>query len=167
MNLNDTTHTFRETRTKETRNLFDKGLRSQESVVFLGELLDKLLVLVEPAQRGHQRFGSRTSISILLQVIDGHVFELNLLGTINVGCISENTNGHARAGNVGQSGMKRSAPDEMIRRERSSLYSARETFVSLGVIVLETDLELDCFHKVAPFLVTGGSKKLFDGAPHA
>lgn len=48
-NLNSITRTFRKTRTKKTRNLFDKGLGSQESIVFLRELLDKLLVLVEPA----------------------------------------------------------------------------------------------------------------------
>lgn len=38
----------------------------------------------------------------LLQVINGHVFELNLLGTIDVSSIGENANGHARAGNVGE-----------------------------------------------------------------
>ena len=104
---------------------------------------------------------------ILFQIINGHVFEFDLLGTINVGRIGEDANGHARAGNVGQSAMKRSAPNEIIGRGRLLLYGSRETFVSLGVVVLETDLELDCLHKVALFLVIGGSKKLFDGAPHA
>jgi hypothetical protein len=34
----------------------------------------------------------------LFQVVDGHVLELNLLGAIDVGRISENADGHARAG---------------------------------------------------------------------
>ena len=40
--------TLRQTRAKETRDLLDEGLRGQESVVLLGELLNKLLVLVKP-----------------------------------------------------------------------------------------------------------------------
>ena len=37
-----------ETGTEETGDLLDQGLRGQEGVVLLGELLDELLVLVEP-----------------------------------------------------------------------------------------------------------------------
>ena len=40
--------TFRKTWTKETGNLLDEGLGRKESVVFFSELLDKLLVLVQP-----------------------------------------------------------------------------------------------------------------------
>ena len=78
--------TLGETGAKETRDLLDERLGRQESVVLLGELLDKLLVLVE-----------------LLQVVDGHVLEVDLLGTVDVGGIGENADGHARAGDVGQS----------------------------------------------------------------
>ena len=37
-----------ETGPEETRDLFDQSFRGQESVVFLGELLDELLVFIEP-----------------------------------------------------------------------------------------------------------------------
>jgi hypothetical protein len=40
--------TFGETWAKETGNLLNEGLRRKESIVFFSELLDKLLVLVQP-----------------------------------------------------------------------------------------------------------------------
>lgn len=46
-------------------------------------------------------------------------------------------NGHARAGNLGE------------------LNSARETFISLGVVILEADLELDGLEKLSLLLVGG------------
>ena len=48
-----------------------------------------------------------------------------MLGTIDVVLVTENADGHVRAGNSGQ------------------LDGARETLVTLGVIVLEADLELN------------------------
>jgi len=123
---------FGETRPKETGDLLDESLRGKESIVLLGEFLDELLVLVE-----------------LLQVINRHVLEVNLLGTIYVGGISENADGHARARNVGK------------------LDSSRETLVTLRIVVLETDLEFDSLDELALFLAGGGGKKLFDGNPHA
>ena len=77
--------TLGETGTKETRDLLDESLRREESVVLLGELLDKLLVLVE-----------------LLQVVDRFVLEVDLLGAVDVGGIRENADGHAGTGDVGQ-----------------------------------------------------------------
>ena len=90
-----------------------------------------------------------------------------MLSTINVGGIGENANGHARARDVGQSAVKKISSERIVGRGRLLLYGARETFVSLGVIVLKTDLEFDCLHKVAFFLVVSSSKKFLDGAPHA
>ena len=43
-------HTLGETGTKKTGDLLDEGLRGEESVVLLRELLDELLVLVQPTQ---------------------------------------------------------------------------------------------------------------------
>jgi hypothetical protein len=40
--------TLGQTGTQQTRNLLDQRLGGEESVVFLGELLDQLLVLVQP-----------------------------------------------------------------------------------------------------------------------
>jgi hypothetical protein len=36
----------------------------------------------------------------LLQVVNGHVFEFDLLGTIDISSIRKNADGHARAGHV-------------------------------------------------------------------
>lgn len=48
------------------------------------------------------------------------------------------------------------------------LDSARETLVSLGIVVLEANLELDSLHKVAAFLaVVGLVKQVTNGASHA
>ena len=80
----DARRTLGQTGTKETRDLLDEGLGGEEGVVLLGELLDELLVLVE-----------------LLQVVNGHVLEVDLLGTVDVGGIGENADGHARTGDVG------------------------------------------------------------------
>jgi len=121
-----------ETGPKETGDLLDEGLRGKESVVLLGEFLNELLVLVE-----------------LLQVINRHVFEVDLLRAIDVGGISKNADGHARARNVGK------------------LDSSRETLITLRVVVLETDLEFDSLDELALFLAGGGCKEVFDGAPHA
>lgn len=47
------------------------------------------------------------------------------------------------------------------------LDGTRETLVALGVVVLETDLELDGLHEVAPLLAISVGQKFLDGAPHA
>ena len=81
------TRTLGETRAEETRDLLDEGLRGEEGVVLLGELLDELLVLIE-----------------LFQVVDGLVLKVDLLRTVDVGGVGENADGHARAGDVGEPG---------------------------------------------------------------
>jgi len=86
-----------ETGTEETRDLLDENFGSKESVVLLGELLDELLVLVE-----------------LLQILDRHVLELDKLGTIDIGSISENANRHARTGDVGEPVVNRSVRSESL-----------------------------------------------------
>ena len=85
----------------------------------------------------------------LLQIINRHVLKRNLLGAINIVLVGKNANGHARAGNSWK------------------FNGSRETLVTLGVVVLETNLKFDSLHKVALFLAVGFSKQLFDGAPHA
>jgi len=74
---------LRKTGTQETRDLLDQSVGSQESVVFLGKLLDELFVLVE-----------------LLQIFNAHVFELDKLSTIDIGSISKNADGHSWTGNM-------------------------------------------------------------------
>ena len=43
-----------------------------------------------------------TEGNVLLQVINGHVLKVDLLGTVDVGSIGENADGHAGAGDMGQ-----------------------------------------------------------------
>ena len=53
-----------------------------------------------------------------------------------------------------------------INNETNALDGTRETLVTLGVVVLQTNLELDGFDKVALLLAIGISKEFLDGAPH-
>ena len=94
--------TLGETGTEQTGNLLDEGLRRQESVVLLGKLLHKLLVLVEPTRTSAPLHPTQSSCHALLEVIHGHVLEVDLLGTVDVGGIGENADGHAGAGDVGE-----------------------------------------------------------------
>lgn len=105
---------FVETRTQQTGDLFDEDFGSKESVVFLGELLDELLVLVQ-----------------FLEIFNGHTVKTDFLGLIVVKSVSKNADLHFGAGNIGE------------------LDGTRETLVSLGIVVLETDLEFDGFGELA------------------
>ena len=67
----------------------------------------------------------------LLQVIGGHGVNTTVLGTIKIVLVTEDADGHVGAG------------------DRGELDGARETLVTLRVIVLEADLELDGLEKVA------------------
>jgi len=108
------------------------------------------------------------TVGVLFQIVDGHVLKLNLLGTIDVSCISENAYGHARPGNVGESSwMKKYESTNTCAGGEDVLHSSGETLVSLGIVVFQTNLQLDRLHKVTPFLAGGFGEELFDGAPHA
>jgi len=123
---------FGKTGTKETRDLLDQGFRRQESVILLGKFLDKLLVLVK-----------------LLQVVDGHVLELDLFCAIDIGGIGKNADRHAGAGDIGE------------------LHGSGETLVSLGIVVLQADLKFDGLGEVTLFLAVGVSQEIPNGASHA
>lgn len=107
-------HTLGQTRTQETRNLLDQAVRSDESIVLGGELLDELLVLVQ-----------------LLQVVGRHGVDTAVLGTVDIVLVTQDANGHVGTRHGGQ------------------LDGARETLVTLRVIVLEADLELDGLEEVS------------------
>jgi len=121
-----------QTGTKETRDLLDKSLGCQEGIVLLGKLLDELFILVE-----------------LLQIVHRHIFELDLLGTIDVSCICKNADGHARTGDVGK------------------LDGSGETLIPLRIVVLKANLKLNSLHKVTPLFAVGICKEILDHAPHA
>jgi len=98
-----------ESRSQKTRNLPVDGFRSKESIVFLGQLVNKFLVPVD-----------------LLQIINSKEVEVLLLGIIAVLLVSKNTNSESGLGGMGKS------------------YRTTETLVLLGIIILNSHLELKC-----------------------
>lgn len=121
---------LRETRTQKTWNLLDQSVRRQESVVLLGELLHKLLVLVE-----------------LLQVINGHEVKRDQLRAVNVRSVSQNAERHAGARHVWEP------------------HCTTETLVTLRVVVLQTNLQLDGLVEVA-LLFFSALQHITDGRSH-
>ena len=124
-------HTLGKTGTQETRDLLDQGVGSNKGVVLACELLDQLLVLVE-----------------LLQIIGRHGVDTTVLSTIDIVLITENAipwsvpltllcisvcvpDGHSWAGDNWEAN------------------GSGETLVTLGVIVLEADLELNGLEEVS------------------
>jgi len=73
------------TRTQDTRNLLDQSGRGQEVVVLLGELLDKLLVLVE-----------------LLEIVHGHLVNAQLISLLTMLLVTKHANGGVGLGDDGQ-----------------------------------------------------------------
>ena len=52
-------------------------------------------------------------------------------------------------------------------RDGWELDGARETLVPLGVVVLETNLQLDRLHEVSSLLAVSTGEELLNRAPHA
>lgn len=102
-----------ETRTQEPWNLLNKRLGSQKGVVFLGELLNKLFLLVQ-----------------LFQVISAHERVAFVFSLIAMLLISKDTHREFGPWNVAQ------------------LNGARETLILLGIVVLQTNLEVDSLDKL-------------------
>jgi len=108
-----------------------------------------------------QDFGSKESIVLLgelldlllvlvelLQVINGLELHTDLLGLIAVKGITENADGHLGAGNVGKTN------------------GTRETLVTLGIVVLQSNLEFNGLNKVTLLLLRlelDGANALADG----
>jgi hypothetical protein len=103
-----------ESGTQQTGNLLDEGIRSEEGVVLLRELLHELLVLVELLQviNRHVLEGRASSVSLCWVGENKGApamthLELDELGAINVEGIGKNADGHARAGEMGEPEEKR------------------------------------------------------------
>lgn len=108
---------------------------------------------------------------LLLQIIDRHVFQVNLLGTVNVGSVSKNADRHARTGNVRKpSSNTRKVVSSLLfklTRKENILDGTRETLVSLRVVVLETNLKLNGLNEIPLLLAIICLRQQFlDGAPH-
>jgi hypothetical protein len=79
-----------------------------------------------------------------LKVVRGHGVDAVVFGAVDVVLVTENADAHAGTGDGGE------------------FDGARETLVTLGIIVLEADLEFDGFEEVALLLVEGVVEKLLD-----
>jgi len=85
----------------------------------------------------------------LSQVLSGHGINTEVLGTIDIVLVTENADGHVGAGDLGE------------------LDGTRETLVTLRVVVLETDLELDGLEEVALLLIEGVVEELLHVGAHS
>jgi hypothetical protein len=80
----------------------------------------------------------------LLQVIDSHVVKTDSLGLVHMGSISQNAHLHLGTRNVGQTD------------------GTRETLISLGIVVLETNLELNGFSEFSGLLLGRSGQETSD-----
>lgn len=83
----------------------------------------------------------------LLQVIGGHGVDTTVLGTVKIVLVTENADGHVGAGHGGE------------------LDGAGETLVTLRVVVLEADLELDGLEEVTLLGLIGVGEEILDLGP--
>lgn len=143
-----------QTGTQETGDLLDESLGSNEGIVLAGKLLDELLVLVE-----------------LLQVIGGHGVDTSVLGTIEIVLVTENAVHNwlvflAQSHSYYSYPRRRFVPDGHVGAgDSGQLDGARETLVTLRVIVLQTDLELDGLEEVTLLSLVGVLQELGDLRP--
>jgi hypothetical protein len=84
----------------------------------------------------------------LLEIVRGHGVDTTVLGSVNIVLVTKNADGHVRARDLGK------------------LDGARETLVTLRVIVLQADLEFDGLEKVALLLLGGVFEKLLHVSTH-
>ena len=109
---------------------------------------------------------TRGFVHQLLQVVDRHVLEVNLLSTVDVGGIGKNANRHPWPGDVRESVHMNKISVRLALQSCNALDRSRETLVPLGIVIFQTDLELNGLDKVAVFF-SRGSKEFLDRAPHA
>lgn len=74
-------HTLGQTGAKQTWDLLDQGVGGDEGIVLASQLLDELLVLVK-----------------LLQVVGAHGIDAAMLGPVNIVLVTQDADGHVRAG---------------------------------------------------------------------
>ena len=78
----------------------------------------------------------------LLKILNRHGINTSSLSTVDIDGVTKDTDGHVRTGDLGK------------------LDGTRETLISLGVVVLESDLELNGLQEVSLLGLRGGQKVL-------
>ena len=112
------------------------------------DLLDKSLGSKESVVLLGELLDELLVLIELLQVLNGHELEVDELGTVDIGGVGKNAHAHTGSGNMGK------------------LDGTRETLVTLGVVVLKADLELDGLVEVSA-LVLSSLNKLLESVTHA
>jgi hypothetical protein len=120
-----------ETGAEETGNLLDEGVGSNEGIVLACELCKLVSKILEVLDVALLTLDELLVLIQLLQIVAGHGVDTMVLGAINIVLVTEDADGHARAGDG---------------READS---SRETLVTLGIVVLQADLEFDRLQEVA------------------
>lgn len=159
---NEEQHTLGETGTQETGNLLDETLGSDESIILASKLLDELLVLVQ-----------------LTEVLSRHAIEAVVLSTVKIVLVTKNTIYDRQLLIPSHSFIillrcflievsRSNVPDGHVgTRDRGQLDGAGETLVTLGVIVLQTDLKLDGLEEVPLLFILRVVEQLLDILAHS
>jgi len=111
-------------------------------------LLDESLRRDEGIVLARQLLDQLLVLVELLEIVRGHGVHAQVLRAIDVVLVAEDADAHARA------------------RDARELDGARETLVTLRVIVLEADLELDGLEEVALLLFVGVLEEGLDVRTH-
>lgn len=119
-NLPAATSQFEDFRWRGSREKHTLGQTGTEQT---GNLLDEGVGGDEGIVLARELLDELLVLVELLEIVGAHGVDTAVLGTINVVLVTEDADGHAGAG------------------DRGELDGARETLVTLGVIVLEADLE--------------------------
>ena len=117
--------------------------RTQET----GDLLDESLGSDEGIVLASKLLDELFVLVELLQVVGGHGVDTTVLGTVKIVLVTEDADAHVWAGH------------------RRQLDGSGETLVTLGVVVLEADLELDGLEEVALLGLIGVLQELADLRP--
>lgn len=121
----------------QARRLDDGVLRTlgQTRTQETGNLLDQGVGSDEGIVLAGELLDELLVLVQLLQVVGGHGVDTAVLGTVDIVLVTQDADAHVGA------------------RDRGQLDGARETLVTLRVIVLEADLELDSLEEV-PLLLS-------------
>jgi len=96
-----------------------------------GDLLDKSVGSDESIVLACELLDQLLVLVELLEIVRRHGIDTTVFGTINIMLVTENADAHSRAGNDWETN------------------GSGETLVTLGIIVLEADLEFDGFEEVS------------------
>ena len=142
-----------------------RASEAKKASYFFASFLTSFLFLLSLGPEISANGETRDFVYKLLQVIDRHVLEVDLLSTVNVSSIGKDANRHPWPGDIRESANTNKTPVQLTAKTLDLLYGSRETLVPLRVVIFQTDLQFDSLDKIAAFF-SRGSKEFLDRAPH-